>query len=116
MEFWNDTIFAGVAKSFGELLLIDLTTVSKRRLTFSCICVGVVEGVDMPDFVSFHSKLGVHKQKMTYEMIPFVCFNCLKSRHKASKCPNAKEVKKGPPPTSTSENVVLEKDKRKVWK
>ena len=114
LEFWNEEVFVGVASSFGELLSINLTTASKRHLTYAHICIGVVEGVDMLEYVSFHSKLGVHKQKMIYKMILFAYFNCLKYGHKANKCPNPKADKKMKPFASSSGKVSSGKDKKKV--
>ena len=76
----------GVVNSFGELLSIDLIIASKRRLTYAKICISVREGEDMPEVVSFHSKLGTHIQQLDYKSIPFACFHFLKSRHKVNQC------------------------------
>ena len=105
-----------VASSFRELLSISLTTTSKKFLTYAHICVGILEGVDMLKYVSFHSKLGVYKKKMIYEMISFTFFYCLKSRHKANQCPNSKADKKEKSSTSSSGKVPSGQDKKKVWK
>ena len=86
LEFWNEDIFVGIARTFGELLSIDPTTASKRRLNFSRICIGVREGTDMPVSIALHSKLGVHTQKLIYETIPFAYFLYLKAGHKAHQC------------------------------
>ena len=94
LEFWNEDVFAGVASMFGELLSLDPVTASKGRLTYARICIGVKEGVDMPDVVYFQSKLGSHSQKIIYESVPFACFHCLKHGHKAFQCPMAKKEKK----------------------
>ena len=83
LEYWNEDVFGGIARTFGELLSTDPITASKRRLNFVHICIGVREGIDMPDFIDLHSKLGVHNYKIIYETIPFACFLCLKDGHKA---------------------------------
>ena len=116
LEFWNEDVFVGVARSFGMLLSIDLTTASKRCLSYAHICIGVGEGVDMPEVVTFHSKLGVHNQKLIYETIPFACFHCLKSRHKANQCPKSKVERKKSNHVSISGKDNLGKDMKKVWK
>lgn len=91
LEFWNEDVFVGLASTFGELLSTDPITASKRHLKFSRICIGVREGIDMPAFMAFHSKLGVHNQKLVYETIPFTYFLCLKADHKANQCPKAEK-------------------------
>ena len=93
LEYWNEDVFGGIARTFGELLSTDPITASKRRLNFARICIGVREGTDMPEFVALHSKLGVHNQKIIYETIPFACFLCLKAGHKALQCPSAAKKK-----------------------
>ena len=80
LEFWNADVFVGLASSFRELLSIDSIKASKRCPTYAQICIGVREGADMPEIVAFHSKLGVHVKKLIYEMVPFACFLCFKSR------------------------------------
>ena len=112
LEFLNVEVFAGVTRSFGVLLPIDLTIASKRCLTYACICIGVAEGVDMLEVVTFHSKLGVHNQKLIYETILFACFHCLKYRHKASHYPNSKENRKMKPSVSSSGKDNSGKDKK----
>ena len=74
----------GLARSFGELLSIDPITTSKICLNYARICIGVREGIDMPDTLAFHSKLGVHVQKLIYETVPFSCFLFLKAGHNAN--------------------------------
>lgn len=81
LEYWNEEVFAGIAKSFGELLSIDPVTVSRRRLIHARICVVIVPEVDMPKQIEMESKLGKWVQKLEYEMIPFSCFKCKKARH-----------------------------------
>ena len=66
LQFWDENVFVGVANSFGELLSIYLIITSKRFLTYAHICIGVREGVDMLETMTFHSKLGVQVQKLIY--------------------------------------------------
>lgn len=113
MEFWNEDVFIGVARSFGDLLSIDLITKPRRRLTYAHICIGVVEGVDMPEVVSFHSKLEIHVQKLVYESVPFACFHCLKKGHQAKQCLKAKEEKNRKKATYKPQT---QKEGNKVWK
>ena len=87
LEFWNEDVFVGLARYFGEILSIDLIIASKRCLNYVHICIGVREGTYMPETMVFHSKLGVHVQKMIYETMFFACFLCLKSSHKENQCP-----------------------------
>ena len=54
-------VFQGIANAFGELLCMDLVTVSRRRLTYARICVGVLQGMDMPEVISLKSELGIWK-------------------------------------------------------
>ena len=84
LEFWNEGIFVGLASTFGEILSIDPITTSKRCLNYACICIGVREGTDMPKNMAFHSKIGVHVQKLIYEIVPFAYFLYLKAGHKAN--------------------------------
>ena len=93
LEYWNEDVFGGIARTFGELFSTDSITASKCRLNFARICIGVREGTDMPEFVALHYKLGVHNQKIIYETIPFACFLCLKAGHKAHQCPSAAKKK-----------------------
>lgn len=48
LEYWHEDFFDGIARSFGELLSIDSVTTTKKRLTYARICVGVIEGQDIP--------------------------------------------------------------------
>jgi hypothetical protein len=93
LEYWNEELFVGLAHSFGVLLSIDPVTAARKRFTFARICIGVKAGVDLPDIVSLHSKLGIHVQKIIYESIPFACFLCKKAGHTAKKCPSVQEAK-----------------------
>ena len=93
LEYWNEDVFGGIARTFGELLSMDPITASKHHLNFARICIGVREGIDMPESVALHSKLGVHNQKIIYETIPFACFLYLKAGHKAHQCPNEAKMK-----------------------
>ena len=43
LEYWNEDVFGGIARTFGELLSMDLITASKRHLNFASICIGVRE-------------------------------------------------------------------------
>ena len=87
LDFWNEDIFVGLARTFGELLSTNPNIASKCHLNYPCLCIGVREGIDMPETMAFHSKLGVHIQKMIYETVPFAFFLYLKAGHKASQCP-----------------------------
>ena len=64
----------------------------------------------MPKVMCFHSKIGTHIQQLDYESVPFGCFHCLKTRHKAFQCPKAKMAKK-----KFLSSSSLNRDK-KVWK
>jgi hypothetical protein len=66
---------------------------ARKRFTYARICIGVKAGVDLPETVSLHSKLGIHVQKIIYESIPFTCFLCKKAGHTAKKCPTVQEAK-----------------------
>ena len=74
-------MFQGIANTFGELLSMDPVIVLRRRMTYAIICVGVLQGTDMPKAISLKSKLGIWKQKIEYESIPFACFHCKKHGH-----------------------------------
>lgn len=58
LEFWVDDVFRGIANVFGELLSKHLVLVSRRRLTYARICVGIKQGVDMLKSIILQSKLG----------------------------------------------------------
>ena len=81
----------GLARTFGELLSMDPITASKNHLNFSHIYIGIREGIDMPETMAFHSKLGVHIQTLIFETIHFSCFLCLKVGHKAHQCPRVEK-------------------------
>ena len=59
LEFWVEDVFKGIANTFGELLSLDLVTVSRRRLNNAKFCVGVSHGIDLPKSIALKSKLGV---------------------------------------------------------
>lgn len=99
LEFWNEDVFVGLASTFGELLSIDSITASKCCLNFSRMYIGVREGTYMPVFMAFHSKLGVHNQKLVYETITFTYFLCLKADHKENQCPKVDKQKLKDPDT-----------------
>ena len=87
-------MFQAIANSFGELLSLDLMTVSWRRLSYARFCVGVSQGVDLPKAISLKSKLGTWDQCIEYESIPFICFHYKKVGHWAKKCPPLKGTPK----------------------
>ena len=73
--------------------------------------------------MAFHSKLGVHVQKLIYEIVPFACFLCLKAGHKANQCPRvdkkkskdldtSMKAKKKSKPTST----LVKGNKKLIWR
>ena len=83
-------MFQGIVHTFGELLSLDPVTVSRKRMSYARFCVGVTQGVDMPESISLTAKLGIWDQRIEYESFPFVCFQCKKARHWAKKCPSLK--------------------------
>ena len=88
LEFRVEDVFQGIFGAFGELLSMDLVTVSMRRMIYARLCVSVYQGSNMPKFILLKSKLGVWKQHIEYETIPFACFHYKKSGHWAKKCPS----------------------------
>ncbi|XP_059076809.1 uncharacterized protein LOC131876053 [Cryptomeria japonica] len=58
LEYWVESIFSGIASSFGELLSIDPITASRRSLTNARFCVGIAHDADMPEQIDIVSKLG----------------------------------------------------------
>ncbi|XP_059074990.1 uncharacterized protein LOC131875008 [Cryptomeria japonica] len=87
LEFWAESIFLGIASSFGEILSIDPIIASRRRLTHARFCIGVTHDVDMLEQIDIVSKLGTWKQQIEYESIPFSCFHCKKEGHWAKHYP-----------------------------
>ncbi|XP_057864416.2 uncharacterized protein LOC131072293 [Cryptomeria japonica] len=87
LEYWAESIFSGIASSFGELLSIDPVTTSRRGLTHARFCVGIAHDVDMPEQIDIVSKLGTWKQQIEYESIRFACFHYKKVGHWAKNCP-----------------------------
>ena len=59
LEFWVEDVFQGIAHTFVELLSLDPVTISRKRMSYARFCVGVTQGVDMPDSISLTSKLGI---------------------------------------------------------
>lgn len=115
LEYWHEDVFDGIANSFGELLSIDPITVAKKRLTYARICVGVVEGQDMPQVIEFQSHLGRRVHQIDYENVPFACFHCKKVGHKVKACPIFGENEKA----SKAQNKQAKNKEgapRKVWK
>lgn len=92
LEYWAESIFFGIASSFGELLSIDPVIASKRRLTHARFYVGVAPEADMPEQIDLVSKLGTWKQHIEYETIPFACFHCKKVGHWAKSCPKKQKA------------------------
>ena len=71
-------MFQGIAQTFGELVSLDPVMVSRKRMSYAIFCVGVTQGVDMPESISLTSKLGIWDQRIEYDSFPFVCFQCKK--------------------------------------
>ncbi|XP_057853625.1 uncharacterized protein LOC131063738 [Cryptomeria japonica] len=86
LEFWVEDVFKGIASSFSELLSMDPNTVARRRLTFTRIYVGVMQGTDMPLSIKINSRLGKWIQPLKYESVPFACFHYKKLGHTTRKC------------------------------
>lgn len=59
LEFWVEDVFQGIANSFGELLSLDPVKVSQKMMNYARFCVGVTQGMDMPDSILLKSKLGI---------------------------------------------------------
>lgn len=87
LEFWVKDVCKGISSSFVELLSLDPITMARRRLTFARICVGVMQGMDMPLSIEINSRLGKWVQPMEYESVPFAYFHCKKLGHTTKKCP-----------------------------
>ena len=94
LEFWVEDVFKGISHTFGELLSLDPVTFSRNRMSYARFCVGVTQGVDMPESISLTSKLGIWDQHIEYESFPFFYFQCKKARHWAKKCLSLKEKAK----------------------
>lgn len=106
LEYWSEYIFHGIVSSFGELLLIETMTATRKRLVFARICVGVSQEAYIPSLIEIQSKLGSWVQNIEFETIPFACFKCRKSGHWAKKCPL----------NATSEKEKLAGPGKKAWK
>ena len=78
LEFWVEDVFQGITNTFGELLSLDPVIVSQRRMNYEIFCVGVTQGVDMPESISLKSKLGIWDQHIEFKSAPFVYFHCKK--------------------------------------
>ncbi|XP_057842939.2 uncharacterized protein LOC131052042 [Cryptomeria japonica] len=87
LEFWVEDVFKGIASSFGELVSMDPITAFRRRFTFARICVGVMQGTNMPLSIEINSRLGKWVQPMEYESVPFACFHYKKLGHMAKEIP-----------------------------
>lgn len=81
MEFWGEEIFVGIVVYFGDLILVNPMTTTKRRLVYARLCVNVKQSSNLPFKVYLFSKLDRWVQKLEYESIPFVCFHCKKVGH-----------------------------------
>ncbi len=60
--------------TFGELLSMDPLTISRRRMNYARICVGVYQGTYMPKSIFLKSKLGGWTQHIKYESYPSPIF------------------------------------------
>ena len=61
---------------------------------YARLCVGMVEGQDIPQVIELQSRLGKRVQQIDYESIPFASFHCKKARHKVKACPIIKDKEK----------------------
>ena len=68
--------------------------ISRGRMNYARIYIGVDQGMDMSKSISLKSKLGIWTQCTEYEYIHFSCFHCNKSRHWAKRCPFLKVAPK----------------------
>ena len=64
----------------------------------------------MLEVVCFHSKPGMHIQKMDYESVPFTCIHCLKLGHKVNHFPKVKDKK------TRKSSISKTRKEKKIWK
>ncbi|XP_059064352.1 uncharacterized protein LOC131856544 [Cryptomeria japonica] len=93
-EYWGEEIFVGIAACFGELLLVDSMTFSKRCLVYARICVNVKQSSNLPNEIKMLSKLGRWVHKVEYESFPFAFFHYKKVGHWAREFPSKPKFKK----------------------
>ena len=72
IEFFHHDILRVVGNTIGTFLRIDIITTSIARGRFARICVQI----DLEKPLMPHITIGKFIQKIQYENIPMLCYNC----------------------------------------
>ncbi|XP_026420449.1 uncharacterized protein LOC113316497 [Papaver somniferum] len=99
LEYFDKTVLEKVGAKIGRLIKVDATTEHVLRGKFSRVCVEVSTDKPLVPLV----KIGRVLQKVEYEGISMICFNCVKMPHKKDKCPLI--VQDSTPNTNTFNNA-----------
>ncbi|KAI3852730.1 hypothetical protein MKX03_002291, partial [Papaver bracteatum] len=83
LEYYDEKVLTNVTTKLGKLIKIDKTTELVMRGKFARFCIEI----DIQVALKSDVQIGPIKQKIEYEGINFICFNCGKINHKKDNCP-----------------------------
>ncbi|GMY36392.1 Endonuclease/exonuclease/phosphatase [Fagus crenata] len=84
IEFNNKTMLRRIGTQLGTLLKIDARTMDNEHGHFARVCVQI----DLDQPLTAKIRIGNHDQKIQYEGISTICFECGYVGHRASSCPS----------------------------
>lgn len=81
-KFYDKEILQKIGNTIGQLLRLDICTQNARRGQYARLCLPVP--IDQPLITEIY--IGDFHQRITYEGIPFLCYNCGRIGHNAISC------------------------------
>lgn len=85
LEFYNQEILKKAADKIGPLPRIDGWTTTGMRANYARMCVQVNVNEPLPN----HIRIGAWKQRIQYEGVQTLCFQCGVMGHKKENCPTS---------------------------
>ncbi|GMY10188.1 DUF4283 domain-containing protein/zf-CCHC_4 domain-containing protein [Fagus crenata] len=92
IELYDSRFLSWIGNQLGTLLKIDAHTMDNQRGRYARLCVQI----DLDQLLTFKIRIGNKLQKIQYEGITAICFECGCVGHRAPSC---RTILAPPPPT-----------------
>lgn len=115
LEYYSMVALKRISSKVGKVVKLDRTTQNMMRGSFARVCVEL----DLTKALCASVIIGKHTQRVEYEGLQLICFQCGKFGHRRDACPLQAE---GPPPcpenqasqTTVADNPTVQITEQKV--
>ncbi|XP_030478184.1 uncharacterized protein LOC115695244 [Cannabis sativa] len=105
LKYWGQGTLSKIVSQVGKMVMLDLVTRERERLSYARVMVEVMMDQNFPDFLEFENEFGsTTTVKLKYEWKPVACSHCSGFGHTADEC---RKHSNGKP------QWVIKKDNRK---